>query len=67
MLEAKMPRLMQPLTMRKCALQSVAEHLEIICYGCVGRGAEMRRMIQDDSYLVTINSSASIKEIIFKY
>ena len=49
----KMPRLLQPLTMRKCALQSVAEHLEIICYGCVGRGAEMRRMIQDDSYLVS--------------
>lgn len=42
-----MPRLIQPLSMKKWALQSLAEHFEVVCYGTSRLGA----LIEDGSYL----------------
>lgn len=43
-----MPRLNQPLTMRKWALRTLAEQFEVICYGTSRRLGDL---IEDGTYL----------------
>ncbi|XP_046442838.1 uncharacterized protein LOC124193184 [Daphnia pulex] len=45
-----MPRLNQPLSMRKCALQSLAQQFEVVCYGTTPTH-RLRDLIEDGTYL----------------
>lgn len=43
-----MPRLNQPLSLRKCTLRSLARHFEVVCYGPRRRLGDL---IEDGTYL----------------
>jgi hypothetical protein len=45
-----MPRLNQPLSMRKWALQSLATNFEVVCYGTTPTH-RLRDLIEDGTYL----------------
>ena len=46
--EQDMPRLNQPLSLRKCSLKCLARHFEVVCYGPRRRLADL---IEDGTYL----------------
>ena len=47
---AGMPRLNQPLSMRKWALQSLAANFQVVCYGTTPT-RRLRDLIEDGTYL----------------
>ena len=50
-----MPRMKQPLSMKKLALQTVAQHIEMIAYGPAAKDAKSLRQINETETYLTFS------------